>query len=262
VKDLELMDIRDSADSKVIHNIMAKTKSLIEMQSRTTVADNMQQAQVAEIAAQRQVEIEKQNATQAVGLRQAERERDVGIASQQASQAIKEQERMTKEKEMAVIRAAEVAQAEIDENVNIVKAEQAKQTTILIAEETLESKKRESEGIAIQGQAVADAEKARQLAPAQPQITLAKEIGENKSYQQYLITIRKVEANQLLGIERAKALEKAQIKVFANTGEPIQGVKSVRDLFSSKGGTNIAAMLEALAQTEQGKAILDTFKPA
>ena len=78
---------------------------------------------------------------------------------------IKEQERATKEKEMAVLKVAQVQQAEIDKNVKIVAAEQTKQTTILVAEGDLESKKRESEGIAIAGQARADAEKAMQLAP-------------------------------------------------------------------------------------------------
>lgn len=260
VKNIELMDIRDSADSKVIHNIMAKTKSLIEMQSRTEVAANMQKAQVAEITAQRAVEVEKQTATQAIGMKQADRESQVGIANQQALQAVKEQERLTKEKEMAVLKVAQVQQAEIDKSVNVVKAQQSKETTILIAEGTLESKKRESEGIAIQGQAKADAEKAMQLAPVQAQITLAKEIGSNENYQKYLVTIRQVEANQAVGIEQAKALEKANIKIIANTGEPVAGVTKVMELFSSKGGTNVGAMLEGLAQTEAGAEVLAAVK--
>ena len=38
VKNIELMDIRDAADNRVVHNIMEKKKSLIEMESRTEVA--------------------------------------------------------------------------------------------------------------------------------------------------------------------------------------------------------------------------------
>lgn len=260
VKNIELMDIRDVGDSKVVHNIMAKTKSFIEMQSRTEVASNMQKAEVAEIEAKRTVEVEKQNATQVVGLRQAERETKVGIATQQAFQAVKEQERLTKEKEMAVLSVAQVKQAEIDKDVNILKAEQEKETTILIADGTLESKKRESQGITIRGKAIADAETAMQLAPVTAQITLAKEIGENTGYQEYLVTIKKVEASQAIGIEQAKALEKANIKIIANTGDPVEGVSKVMDLFSSKGGTNVAGMLEGLAQSDEGSKLLDAIK--
>lgn len=259
VKNIELMDIRDGQGNEVVHNIMQKKKSLIEMQSRSEVAENMKNAQIAEINAQRDAFTQKQQAEEAIGIRTAQKGQAVGIANQQAEQAIKEQERATKEKEMAVLRVAQVQQAEIDKNVNIVKADQQKQTTILIAEGALESKKRESEGIAVQGQARADAEKAMQLAPVQAQITLAKEIGENKSYQEYLVTIRQVEANQAVGMEQAKALEKADIKIIANTGEPVSGVSSVRELFSAKGGTSVGAMLEGLAQTPHGSNVISAL---
>lgn len=257
VKSIELMDIRDVGDSKVVHNIMEKTKSFIEMQSRTEVASNMQKAQTAEITAQRNIEVEKETAKQVIGLKQADRETQVGIASQQASQKVKEQEKITKEKEMDIIRVAEVKKAEIEKNVNVVKAEQDKETTILVAEGHLESKKRDAEAITVQGQAKAEAEKAMQLAPVEAQIVLAKEIGENKSYQEYLVTIRQVEAGQIVGVEQAKALEKANIKVIANTGDPVSGVNSVMDIFTSKGGTNLGAMLEGIAQSDEGSKLLN-----
>lgn len=256
VKNIELMDIRDAANNKVVHNIMEKKKSLIEMQSRSEVAVNMQKAQQAEIDASRDVAIRDQEAKQAVGLRTVEQEKTVSVSRQEALQAIKEQERATKEKEMAVVRVAEVQQAEIDKQKSIVKAEQDKQTSILIAEGDLEAKRREAEGIAVEGQAKADAEKAMQLAPVEAQIVLAKEIGDNKGYQEYLITIRQVEASQAVGIEQAKALEKADVKVIANAGDPTSGIAKAMDLFTAKGGTNLGAMLEAFAQTTQGKALL------
>lgn len=267
VKNIELMDIRDYGGSKVVENIMAKTKSLIEMQSRTVVAKNMQDAQMAEISAQQEVEVQKQIAAQTVGLRNAEREAQVGIATQQASQQVKEQERITTEKSMAVNKVSQQTQAEIDKNVKITNAEAAKQTAILgseaekqmvilAAEGKLEENTRVAKGIELQGLARAEAEKALQLAPVQAQITLAKEIGENKNYQEYLVTIKQVEASQAVGMEQAKALEKANIKVIANTGDPISGVTKVMDLFSAKGGTQIGAMLEGLAQTEEGKGLL------
>ena len=135
-------------------------------------------------------------------------------------------------------------------------AEGTKATTILVAEGNLESKKRESEGIAVEGTARAEAEKAMQLAPVQAQIVLAKEIGNNEGYQKYLITIEQVKANQAVGIEQAKALSQADLKIIANSGNVENGMKGVMDIFSSNGGTNVGAMLEGLAQTEQGEALL------
>lgn len=257
VKNIELMDIRDSQGNEVIHNIMQKKKSLIEMQSRSEVAENMKTAQIAEINAQRDSKLQEQQANQALGERVAAKDQAVGIAIQQSQQAIKEQERITKEKEMNVVRVQAVQQAEITRDITVVKATQDKQVAILTAEGNLEAKKHESEGIQIQGTAKAEAEKALQLAPVQAQITLAKEIGENKGYQEYLITIRQVEANQIVGVEQAKALEKAAIKIISNAGDPMSGVKNVMDLFSANGGTKIGSMLEGIGQTELGKALLD-----
>ena len=59
VKNIELMDIRDSRDSKVIQNIMAKKKSQIEMESRTTVAENSKKASQAEIEANKEVALKQ-----------------------------------------------------------------------------------------------------------------------------------------------------------------------------------------------------------
>ncbi len=256
VKNTELMDIRDAQANKVIHNIMEKKKSLIEMQSRTEVAENMKRAQIAEIDAKRDTDLQQQQARQEVGLRTVEADRVVQVANQQALQMVKEQERATKEREMAVIQVADVQRAEIDKSVNLVKADQDKQTTILVAEGQLEAKRREAQGITVEGQARADAEKAMQLAPVEAQIVPAKEIGTNEGYQKYLVTIRQVEAAQAVGVEQARALEKADVKVIANTGAPVSGMTQVMDLFSAKGGTEIGAMLEALAQSEEGDRLL------
>lgn len=270
VKSIELMDIRDHKDSQVISNIMAKKKSHIEMESRTEVAKNKRFAEVAEIEARREVDVQKQQAAQVVGLRTIEVEREVELQKQAKTQLIKEQEKMTKEKEMNILQVESLRRAEITKQTNIIAAQQnretlilnaegQKQTTVLIAEGQLETKRREAEGIALEGKANADAKTAMELAPVQAQITLAKEIGQNESYQKYLITIRKVEAEQAVGMEQARALEKADVKVISNTGNPTAGIKNVMDLFSSKGGTEVGAMLESLAQTDVGQDLLSKW---
>ena len=95
------------------------------------------------------------------------------------------------------------------------------------------------------------------LAPVEAQTTLAKEIGENKAYQEYLITLERVKAEKEVGIAQAGAISKAEIKVIANTGSVNSGIQSVSELFTSKGGTQIGAMLEGFKNTEAGKAVMN-----
>ena len=268
VKNIELMDIRDSKGSQVIQNIMDKKKSEIDRESRVVVAENKKAAENAEIDAQREVEINRQLAEKQVGIKTAEKEKEVGIAMEKSQQEIKEQQKITTERTMEVTRVEQVKLAEIEKDVNVVRAEENKKTeivkaegekqkTVLIAEGQLESEKRNAEAILVKGQAVAESEKLLQLAPVEAQIVLAKEIGENQNYQQYLITIRQVEATQMVGIEQAKALEKADIKVIANNGTVTGGISSLGELFTSQGGTNIGALLEGVSQTPAGKALFD-----
>lgn len=270
VKNIELMDIRDSRESRVIQNIMDKKKSEIERDSRVVVAANKKAAENAEIDAQREVEVNRQLAAEQVGIKTAEKDKAIGIANEQAHQQVKAEQKTTAEKTMEVSRVESVRAAEIAKEVSVVQAEEKKQTdviaaeglkqkTLLIAEGELEAQKREAEAIQVKGQAKAEAEKALQLAPVEAQIVLAKEIGENHSYQQYLITIRQIEASQTIGIEQARALDKADIKVIANSGNVSSGLNSLGELFSSQGGTKVGAALEGLAQTDMGKQLLDTF---
>jgi flotillin len=256
------------------------------MQSRIEVAENMKRASIAEIEAKRETDVQEQDALQKVGSRTAEKDQAVGISNELAQQSIKEQAKATMEKELAITKIKEVTQAQITKDVQIVKANQDKETaaikkemaliqaaqdketkvlvaegekstTILIAEGNLESKKRESEGIAAEGTAKAEAEKAMQLAPVQAQIVLAKEIGNNEGYQKYLVTIEQVKATQAVGIEQAKALAEAELKIIANAGNVENGMKGIMDIFSSNGGTHVGAMFEGFAQTEAGQAMLN-----
>ena len=257
VKSMELMDIRDANSSKVISNIMAKKTSHIEMESRREVAENKRAAETAEIEAQREVDMRKQEAERAVGEKVAEKDKAVGIANEQARQEVLTQEKETRERHMAVTRVDEVRRAEIERDKQIVAAGQDKDTTVLIAEGQMEAQKREAEGIRALGEARAAAEKAMQLAPVEAQIVLVKEIGENVGYQQYLMTIEGIKGYVIVGGEQAKALQTAEVKVIANTGHPAEGMTQVMDLFTSKGGTHLAASVEAFAQSPLGKALFD-----
>ena len=129
---------------------------------------------------------------------------------------------------MEVVRVEKVKQAEINKEAELVKAEEEKRKIEIDAE-------------------------------ARKNATLAKEIGENEGYQHYLVTIRQVEAGEKIGIEQAKALVSADMKIIANGGDVQDGMSKIGDILSSKGGTSVGAMLEGLAQTHMGKEFLNKF---
>jgi len=281
IKNVELMDIRDAKDSNVIHNIMAKRTSGIERESRLVVADNTRQAEMAEIAAKREIEMARQLAAEQVGLRTAEKDQKVGVANEQASQLVKVQQRETAAKEMDVVQVKNVRGAEISRQVAVIAAGQAKEVaivdaeatkqvaiveaegnktqTVLTAEGKLEAARRNAEGIAVEGAARGSAETAILMAPVDSQIKLAEKIGSDKGYQDYLLGIRNIEAAQAVGEAQAGALKTAQVKVIANAGTPGKGLASVMDLFSAGGGTAVASMLEGLAQSDEGRKLLEKF---
>lgn len=256
VKSMELMDIRDVDGSKVISNIMAKKTSQIEMESRKEVASNMQIAEMAEIEANQNVEMRQQESEEAIGRRTAEKEKNVGISRELSQQEVLSQAKETKTRDMDVKRVETIKLAEITKDEQVVFAEQTKQTTVINAEGRLEAKKKEAEGITVEGAAKAEAEKLMQLAPVEAMITLAKEIGDNSGYQQYLTNIEGIKAFMSVGEKQAEALKEADVKIIANTGDAASGMKNVGDIFSSKGGTNLAAMIEGFAQSPLGAEFL------
>lgn len=267
VKNIEFMDIRDTRDSQVIAQIMAKKKSFIEMQSRVEVANNKREAELAEIAAKQQVQLRDQEAQQLVGIRTAEKDQQVGIANEKAKQQIAEQNAVTAEKDMAVRKVQEVRQAEITRDVQLVEADQEarklvieaegeKKKTVTIAEGQLEQARLNAQGIEAEGRAKGAAEQAILMAPVATQIALAREIGSNPGYQEYLVRIEVVKKDQVVGVAQAEALKDADVKVIANAGDTASGVKNVMELFSAKGGTNLAAMVEAIKQSPAGEALI------
>lgn len=278
VKSIEFMDIRDSSNSKVIANIMSKEQSRIDMESRQRVAENKKMAELAELDAQRTVDIQKQENEKKVGIQSADKDKEVGIAKEKAQQEIKDQAKVTAEKQMEVEKVNTVKTAEITKEASIVKAQQDKEvaslkaeqdktvaetkaeaekvSTTLLAEGRLAEAQNEAQGIKLKGDASAAAEKAMLMAPVEAQIALANEIGGNEGYQQYLITIKQIETGKEVGIEMAKAMQGADLKVISNAGDPQSGIAKIGDMFTTGGGTNLSGMLAALSQTDEGKALL------
>ncbi len=279
VKNIELMDIRDGRDSKTVSNIMAKKESVIDRESRVVVAENTKLAETAEIEARQVVDVREQEAEELVGLRTAQKEQAVGIADEHALQEIKTQGKETAERDMAVEMVKNVRAAEIGRSVEVVKADEDKQTvviraegqrqqevidaeatkqkTIIVAEGDLQDSLKNAEDILAIGTSTAEAKRLEEMATVSPQIALADEIGSNDGYQDYLIKIRGVEKDENVGVQQAKALQDAGIKVIVNSGDVNSGMDNLLDLLTTKGGTNVAGMVEAIRQTDEGSALLE-----
>ena len=279
VRSIEFMDIRDTDNSHVIRNIMSIEESTIEQKSRVAIAENKQIASVKEIEAQREIDMQKQEALQAVGMRKAEQEKAVGIADEKQKQEITQQAAITMEKEMAVKEIEQVRQSEILKKSNIIDAQKDKETrairaeadkqvrtinadaekeaTITIAEGNLKQMTLNAEGIEKEGRAKGIAEKAIQEVPVNLQIELQKAISEDEAYQDYLKAIETIRVNGEVGKAQAEAMKSADMKIIANGGDITGGINNLSELLSPKGGMSTAGYLEALANTPVGKSLMD-----
>jgi flotillin len=128
-----------------------------------------------------------------------------------------------------------------------------------VAGATLVQQQNEAKGKQAVGLAEAEAEKAQQLAGVTAQTTLAREVGENKEYQQYLIAVEQIKASRDIGIEQAKNIGRADIKILANSGDIQSGVEKIADVFSSKGGSALNGLFESLKQTPEGEGLVSAL---
>ena len=269
VKTIEFMDLRDSksSNSRVIQNIMAKEQSRIERESRVVVAENQQKAETAEIEAARTIDLNRQEAEQQVGIRTAEKEQQVGLAKEAAQQRISEQAKETAEKNMAVLRVEQERKADIEKEVAILNATAVRQTVILQSQGQLEQTRNEAAGVQAKGEADAKAQELMLMAPVTAQITLAREIGANDGYQQYLVRMEQVRAGEKVGVSMSEALANADLRIISNGGTVggttdssgtnlLASAGGLVDLFTTRGGTNLSGMLAALSQTDEGKALI------
>jgi flotillin len=247
----QLMDIRDTDDSSVISDIMAKKISMIDRDSRIMVAENNRAAKEAEIAAEQEIELRQQNATLAVGVREAQVLQEVGIAKERASQEVKVQAKATAEREADVRRVQILQAADIEKHRLVTDAEGEARRTVIDAEAAFQQTEFKSRGIQLEGEAHAAAERAAQLAPVQAQIELAKEIGANDGYQSYLVRIEQVKAGKEIGVANAEALKDAAIKVIVTGGTAQEGISSIGDLISPVGGVKLGAMVESMKNTSE-----------
>lgn len=292
IKNIELMDVRDAKGSNVIQQIMAKRISAIDMESRSEVAKNHKLAEQAELEARKEVALTaaeterisgeaKAKSQQAIGIANAESIKQRGIAEQSSLMEIAKAEKETTEQKMEIIKIEQIKKAEINKESEIIKSQQekaqieiqaqAEKTKIeTAAEADLNAKKKEADAIKSVGEAQAkviqakglaeaEAKKQNELAQVIAQTELAKEIGGNKEYQEYLLNLKQIEVNGEVGKVQYEslsvALQNADLKLLVNSGDVNSGLKSFSDLLSPKGGQAINGLLESLSQSPHGEAI-------
>jgi len=281
---------------EVAENIKTATEAEIIANQKIEVqkAESVRIVGEAQADSDKKIEVAKAKAEQEKGIAQALAEQEIGVAKEKADQSIQDQAKTTAEKQMSVRQVNEVQSAEIAKQKAIVQAEQEREQIRIkaeadkknvevaadaekykiqnIANAQLEAEKyratgikavgeNEAEVIKAKGLAEAEAEKQKQLASVTAQTTLAKEVGQNTGYQNYLIKIKEVEASIEIGVQQAKsygdALKSADLKIIANSGDVNSGIGKITDLLSSKGGQAVNGLVESLQQTKVGGEIVN-----
>ena len=287
LKNVEFMDIKDAEWSQVITNIMMKKRSLIESESEIEVAENQKKAiiekenktsearaqaaeaksraDIIESDAQREAELKRIENEKLTQNKDIEKDRILSIQKEEAKQNFYDAEKNTKIKMLAVKQVEDEKTAEIAKSIEIIRAEEQKQKSIIDAEgakaqveleATWEKMRIESIWIAKAKEldyiGTAEAKNKAQMADALNVFTTAS--------LWFMVKQLEVELAEVVDLEKAKALQHADIKVISTWKNGWEWVNSFMDLFSANGGTNIGAMVEAAKNTMWEEKVAELMK--
>lgn len=205
----QLVEFKDTEDSKIISNISKRSEVEIEARTREQNAEKLKQAKIKEAEAD-----EKSRQ------REIERDRVVGEQEQLKKQKIAEKEKLAQEKHYEVVQVQVIKQAEIDKEKAIVVAKQNKETEEIRKEQKLlegQGDRQKAEEVA-KGEAAPILEKG--LAEAKAKDALQKALNQFGDEAIRALVAEKVVAMQeTVGVETARALTQADVKVFAGGGK-------------------------------------------
>jgi flotillin len=254
-------EIESTKEVEVKKAMAAQASGEAEAKSDQAVGIAKQHAEQA-ISEESKVTAEKTMAVSQVNtVRAAEIEREAAIVSANKQKEIvsigADAEKYQREVQAQAQKSVIEIEAEAKKTAVEKEAEASKFRIEQVAAATLVQQQNEAKGKQSIGLAEAEAEKAKQLASVTAQTTLAKEVGENKEYQQYLITIEQIKAGRDVGIEQAKNIGNAKIEILANAGNIESGLNKITDVFTSKGAAALNGLFAGLEQTEAGKALVN-----
>lgn len=287
LQNVEFMDIRDADGSQVVTNIMMKKRSQIESESQIEVAENQKmaiiekenkdsEARSAAAAAKSRADIIASDAQRDAELKvienekltqnqEIEKERVLAVQKEEAKQKLYEAEKTTKEKELAVKQVEEEKNAEIAKSIELIKADEQKQKVIIDAEAEKEEIRLKAEAdkekvelfsqaekTKIESIGIAEAKKLDYIGTAEAKNKTQMAEALNSFDKEALDFMKKeldVNLSEIVDLEKAKALSKADVKVISTWTNWGEWVKTFMDLFSAKWGSNIGAMVEAAKNT-------------
>ena len=224
ITNVGIVDITDAPGNTVISDIARKREAEINSESRQIVAVKEREARTVEAENRQGAEMKEAAADEAIGVRQREKERTIYVSQHEVAEA-----------EMQVERTRQVRLAEIERDAAIERAQGDRQAVIL---------RREAEAEGIRSVGLADAEVVRQRGLAEAE-AIAKRIEALNRLQAEGQTFRNIEKEEKIGLELAKALQQASLKLVS-TGE----MSSFLDLFSATGGAKLGGMIAALRETD------------
>lgn len=237
-----------------------------EVKQEVGIANEKQKQQVQEQA--------KLTAEKEMAVKQVQEVQSAEIEKQAAEVKASQDREVTK-----VNAEAQVIQAEANKKVQVTNAEATKEQTILHAtaekekvelsaqatktqielkaDADLKAATNEAKGTEAKGKAVAVSRDLLEKAQVAGQIELFDKVNKDKEYQEFLVKQRQVEAMEKIGVEQAKNLSGADIKIFANAGSVADGVTQAGKVLSPKTGLDLGSMLESLGSVPAGKELLD-----
>ncbi|MBS8122277.1 SPFH domain-containing protein [Candidatus Vampirococcus lugosii] len=303
LKNVEFMDIRDpeTGESRVISNIMQKKRSEIESESQIEVSENQKRtiiekenkeseararaaeakskADIVEYDSQRESGLKKLENERVTENFEIEKEEELNLKKEISRQKMFEAQKSTREKELMIEQLEEERNAEISKRTEIIKAEEIRDRRKIEveSEKYITETNAEAERLKIESLAEAEAKRIQSLAEAKArevnyigtaEARNKEEMAEalNKFKPEALnFMIKQLEADisQVVDLEKARALNNADIKIVSTGDNGTSGINSFMDLFSSNGGANIGAMVETFKKTvgeEKFNNIVNNFK--
>jgi len=241
----QLVDFQDTEESRIISDISKRREVEIEAQTREQNAEKKKQARVKEAEAEEKARE-----------REIEKDKVIGERQQTMKQKIAEQEKLAREKEyevkqVEVVKAQEIekqraeVEAEQERRVAVIKANQLKEAEIIYKEQKeLEGQgdrarlEEQAKGNAAKmredGLAEAAALEAKGLAEAKAKDALQQALNKFKDEAIRALVAEKIVAMQeKVGIEGAKALSQADIKMLVSGGDGSREAFEVGKLLES-----------------------------
>ena len=245
-------------------------------EARSAAAKAKSTADIIASDAERTAEIKVIENEKLTQNQEIEKERVLAIQKEEAKQKLYEAEKITKERELAVKQVEEEKNADIAKSIELIKADEQKQKVIIDAEASKEEVRLRAEADKESIELAANADKIKVELAAEAEktriesiwIAKAKEIdyigtaeAKNKTQMAEALNtfdsasldfMKKeldVNLSEVVDLEKAKALSKADVKVISTWANGGDWVANFMDLFSAKGWTNIWAMIEAAKNT-------------